>query len=117
MTRPTINHLIEYPEQPLSPDLLEDEETLLAATLYIHLAGDGRILILPGDRLRTQWVMRDELEAELERIRELGGLVMYSRDHPERDPPEVVLETFDRILSYRLPMKLVAEPHPDTVET
>ena len=117
MTRARITNFIEYPEQPLSPDLLEDEEKLLEATLYVHLAADGRILILPGNRLRTQWVTRDVLEAELERIRELGGVVLYSRDHPEQAPPDVVLETFERIASYKMPMKLVAEAHPDTMES
>jgi hypothetical protein len=96
--------------------LQEDDQKLLEATLYVHLANDGRILILPGNRLRTQWVGRDELEAELRRIRDLGGLVLYSRENPAEDPSAAVLETFARIVAYKLPMKLVAEPHPDTAE-
>ena len=116
MARPRIPHLIEHPEQLLSPQLQADDDKLLQATLYVHLTNDGRIMILPGDRLRTQWVTRDELELELKRIRDLDGLVLYSRENPAEDPSAAVLETFDRIVDYKLPLKLVAEPHPDTLE-
>ena len=117
MTRPRITHLIEYPEQPLSPELQEDDDKLLQATLYVHLTNDGRVLILRGDRLRTEWVTRSELEPELRRIRDLGGLVLYSRENPAEDPSAAALETFARIVDHKLPLKLVAEPHPDTLQS
>ena len=116
MPRVRITHLVEHPERPLAPSLLENDDALLQATLYVHLRNDGRILILPGERLRTQWVSREALETELRRIRDLGGLVLYSREDPALDPSAAVLETFARLVDYKLPMKLVAEPHPDTRE-
>ncbi|MGH7538101.1 MAG: hypothetical protein ACREMF_05670 [Gemmatimonadales bacterium] len=54
--------------------------------------------------------------SELGRIRDLGGLVLYSRENPAGDPSAIVRETFARIVAYKLPLKLVAAPHPDTLE-
>ncbi|MFN2527038.1 MAG: ankyrin repeat domain-containing protein [Actinomycetota bacterium] len=55
---------------------------------------------------------QNHLVEELERVKALGGLVLYSRDNPDQDPPKIVFETFQRIVDAELPMKLLDEPHP-----
>ena len=82
--------------------------------LYVHLRSDGGIFVVRGDTGEQAWITRRELEQELDRMREAGGLILYSRDDPDRDPADIVFDTFSAIEASRLPIKLVDEPHPDT---
>ena len=41
-----------------------------------------------------------------------GGMLLYSREAPDRDPPEIVTRTFELIGQAGLPIKLLEEPHP-----
>lgn len=82
--------------------------------LYVHLRSDGGIFVVRGDTGEQAWITRRRLDDELARLRDVGGLILYSRDEPERDPPRIVFDTFTAIEEARLPIKLVEEPHPDT---
>jgi hypothetical protein len=80
--------------------------------LYVHLASDGAAFIVRGETGEQLWTDREGLRRELERTRELGGRVMYSREASDRDPPAEVEETFREILEFRLPIQLLEQPHP-----
>ena len=81
-------------------------------SLYVHLARDGGIYLIRGDTGKDAWVTRDHLVEELDRVKALGGLLLYSRDDPDRDPPKIVFDTFQSIVDAALPMQLLEEPHP-----
>jgi hypothetical protein len=82
--------------------------------IYVHLAWDGAIFVIreTGEQL---WVDREGLDEELRAAKERGDVLLYSRERGEEDPPDHVAETFDRIADYELPIKLLAEPHPQAV--
>lgn len=83
--------------------------------LYVHLSFDGRIFLLPGDTGRTDWSDLSHLNAELERLPDGKGTILYSREAPDIDPPAEVVRTFNLIVECgtrkRLGIKLV-DAHP-----
>jgi hypothetical protein len=82
--------------------------------LYVHLADDGGIFAVWGDTGRQAWITEGMLDLELERLKERGGELLYSRGAPDRDPPDIVERTFRRIVVAQPPsIRLLAEPHPD----
>ena len=81
--------------------------------LYVHLALDGGIFVVRGETGEQLWVDRDGLRGELERTREQGGVLLYSREAGEDEPPSHIEETFRQIVEYGLPIKLLEEPHPE----
>jgi hypothetical protein len=83
--------------------------------LYVHLAWDGAILVIRADTGEQMWTDRGGLDRELRRTSERGGAVVYSREHPDRDPLPEMDETFERIVGYGLAMMLVEEPHPEAL--
>jgi ankyrin repeat protein len=82
--------------------------------LYVHLGFDGGIFVL-RDSGRSAWVTEPQLEEELDALAADAGLVLYTRDHPDQDPPPLVERTFRKIVDRRLPMRLLAEPNPEVV--
>jgi hypothetical protein len=80
--------------------------------LYVYLAFDGAIFVVRGETGEQLWTDRDGLRRELERIRSLGGRLIYSREAGDREPPAHVEETFREIMEYRLPIQLLEQPHP-----
>jgi hypothetical protein len=80
--------------------------------LYVHLALDGGIFVVRGTGEQL-WTDREGLHQELERTRERGGVLLYSREAGEDEPPKHVEETFRQIIQYELPIKLLEEPHPE----
>jgi hypothetical protein len=91
------------------------EEPDPTKALYVHLAFDGGILVIRGGTGEQVWVDRAGLDRELERTKEEGGTLIYSRDQGDTDPPEEVTRTFERIVSYRLPIMLLEKPHPEAL--
>jgi hypothetical protein len=83
--------------------------------LYVHLAFDGAVLVVRGETGEQLWTDREGLRGELERTRERGGRVIYSREAGDRDPPAEVEETFREILEYGLPIQLLEQPHPQAI--
>ena len=83
--------------------------------LYVHLAWDGGIFVIRGDTGEQLWVDREGLWKELAAAKEGGEELLYSRERGTEDPPAEVEETFDRIVGYELPIKLIAEPHPQAL--
>jgi len=82
--------------------------------LYVHLAEDGGIFAVWGDTGREAWITEGTLALELERLKERGGELLYSRGAPDRDPPDIVERTFRRIAAAQPPsIRLLVEPHPD----
>jgi hypothetical protein len=84
-------------------------------TLYIHLNFNGGILTIDGDTGESAWVTERKLKEMLDDLKGRGGNVLYSRESPTEDPPRLVVHTFDVIISYELPLKLIEEPHPDAL--
>jgi len=82
------------------------------AVLYVHLAWDGGIFVVRGSDGSEGWVTRSQLQEEIETVRAAGGMLLYSREAPDRDPPEIVTRTFELIGQAGLPIKLLEEPHP-----
>jgi hypothetical protein len=83
-----------------------------AKALYVHLAGDGGIFVVWGRDGQQAWLTLAQLDLALQRLQAEGGLILYSRDAPEQEPPPWVTATFQRFIAYRLPIKLLAAPHP-----
>jgi hypothetical protein len=93
-------------------DFTEDPDK----ALYVHLAHDGGILVIRGRTGEQLWVDRETLMAELERLKERKGLLLYSREAGETDPPPHVEETFAMIVDFEPPaIQLVEEPHPEAL--
>jgi hypothetical protein len=84
--------------------------------LYVHLAFDGGILLIRGDTGEQLWTDRDGLRAQLEKLKERGGLLLYSRESGDTEPPAHVEETFRLIVELEPPaIQLVEEPHPEAL--
>jgi hypothetical protein len=83
--------------------------------LYVHLAWDGGIFVIRGETGEQLWVDRQGLWEELAAAKERGDELLYSRERGTEEPPAHVAETFDRIVDYQLPIKLIEEPHPQAL--
>jgi hypothetical protein len=83
--------------------------------VYVHLAWDGGIFVIRGETGEQLWVDADGLDHELKAAKERGGVLLYSRERGDEDPPAQVEETFARIAAYELPIKLLEEPHPEAL--
>jgi hypothetical protein len=83
--------------------------------LYVHLSADGAIFVVRGETGEQLWTDRGGLRRELERTKERGGALLYSRDDPGGEPPAHVEETFREIVDFELPITLLDEPHPEAV--
>jgi hypothetical protein len=82
--------------------------------IYVHLAWDGGIFVIRenGEQL---WVDRDGLDRELQAAKERGDVLLYSRERGEEEPPAELTETFQRIVDFQLPIRLLEEPHPESL--
>lgn len=78
--------------------------------LYAHLSEDGGIFIVDGASGRQAWVTQRRLREELRG----SSVVVYSRDHPDRDPPPIVRDSFSAIADSGLDVRISREAHPDT---
>ena len=83
--------------------------------LYVHLAWDGGIFVIRGETGEQLWVDREGLDRELREAKERGDVLLYSRERGEEEPPAEVTETFERIVEFELPIRLLEEPHPEAL--
>jgi hypothetical protein len=84
--------------------------------LYVHLASDGGIFVIRGQSGEQLWVDRDGLLRELDAIKERRGLLLYSREAGDEEPPAHIEETFKLILeSEPAAIQLLEEPHPEAL--
>ena len=82
--------------------------------LYIHLAADGAVFIVRwnGEQL---WTDREGLRGELAMAKAAGATILYSRENPETEPGQEIVETFKLIPEAGLPIKLLKDPHPEAL--
>jgi hypothetical protein len=84
--------------------------------VYVHLALDGGIFVIRGETGEQLWVDREGLQEELERVHARKGLLLYSREAPDSEPPPHVEETFRQIVaSEPAAIQLIEEPHPEAL--
>jgi hypothetical protein len=84
--------------------------------LYVHLALDGGILVIRGESGEQIWTDREGLFAEIEKLKERGGLLLYSREAGDTSPPRHVEQTFTAMIQLEPPaIKLLEEPHPEAL--
>jgi hypothetical protein len=84
--------------------------------LYVHLAFDGGIFVIRGRTGEQLWTDRQGLQTEVEKLKERGGLLLYSRESGDTEPPAHVEETFRMIVDLAPPaIQLVEEPHPEAL--
>lgn len=84
--------------------------------LYVHLASDGAIFVIRGATGEQLWVDRAGLLHELAAVNDRKGLLLYSREAGDEDPPPHIEETFKLILeSEPAAIQLVEEPHPEAL--
>lgn len=96
------------PEEPLNED--SDD------ALYVHLASDGAILVIRGATGEQLWVDREGLLRELEAVNERKGLLLYSREAGDKEPPPHVEDTFKLIVETEpAAIQLIEEPHPEAL--
>ena len=86
-----------------------------AKALYVHLAWDGAIFVIRGATGEQLWVDRTGLDEELRLTKERGGLLLYSRERGDEEPPAEVHDTFAAIVEHELPIKLLEKPHPEAL--
>jgi hypothetical protein len=85
-------------------------------TVYVHLASDGGIFVIRGATGEQLWVDRDGLLRELAAISERKGLLLYSREAGDQEPPPHIEETFKLILETEpAAIQLLEEPHPEAL--
>jgi hypothetical protein len=61
-------------------------------------------------------VDREGLRRELEALKLRNGLLLYSREAGEADPPRHIEETFQMIMNLEPPaLQLVEDPHPEAL--
>jgi len=100
------------PPQPEKDSYTDDPDKVL----YVHLALDGGILVIRGGTGEQFWTNRDGLVAEVERLKERRGLLLYSREAGDTEPPAHVEQTFKAIVELEPPaIQLVEEPHPEAL--
>lgn len=96
------------PQEPVNED--SDD------ALYVHLAADGAIFVIRGATGEQLWVDRDGLLRELATINDRKGLLLYSREAGDEEPPAHIEETFKLILeSEPAAIQLLEEPHPEAL--
>jgi hypothetical protein len=84
--------------------------------LYVHLALDGGIFVIRGKTGEQLWTDREGLLAELQQLKARRGLLLYSREAGEKEPPPHVEETFKAIVELEPPaIQLVEDPHPEAL--
>lgn len=84
--------------------------------LYVHLALDGGIFVIRGRTGEQLWTDREGLVAEVEQLKERGGLLLYSREAGDTEPPPHVEQTFKTIVDLEPPaIQLVDDPHPEAL--
>jgi hypothetical protein len=84
--------------------------------LYVHLASDGAIFVIRGATGEQLWVDRVGLVRELAAVNERKGLLLYSREAGEEEPPPHIQETFRLILENEpAAIQLIEEPHPEAL--
>jgi hypothetical protein len=84
--------------------------------LYVHLAFDGGIFVIRGRTGEQLWTDRQGLRTEIERLKERGGVLLYSRESGEAEPPAHVEQTFQAIVELEPPaIQLVEDPHPEAL--
>lgn len=76
--------------------------------VHVHLTWDGEIHATHPDGF-TGTISRDELILALGVVYDRGDELIYSRDRPDEEPPEVVVELFRLILTYDLTILLLDE--------
>jgi hypothetical protein len=81
------------------------------AALYVHLRDDGGIFVVREDGSQGL-TTRSELDAELIGLKARSGMLLYSRDDPQRDASPIVTAMFKHILDLEIPIRLLTEPHP-----
>jgi hypothetical protein len=96
------------PQEPVNED--SDD------ALYVHLASDGAIFVIRGSTGEQLWVDRNGLLRELAIINDRKGLLLYSREAGDEEPPAHTEETFNLILdSEPAAIQLIEEPHPEAL--
>jgi ankyrin repeat protein len=80
--------------------------------LYVHISDDGGIFLIWGDSGREAWVTRGELVAELDKLKDISGMVLYSLDPSKSKTPSIALDTLNLIKAYPVQMIVPREPHP-----
>jgi|APCry1669193181_1035450.scaffolds.fasta_scaffold228438_1 hypothetical protein len=80
--------------------------------MHIHLTRNGGVLVLVPypSGYRWQSVPVASLEKGLQELKQKDGVISYSRDDPEADPPAASLMIFKIIETYKIPMQLLKEP-------
>jgi len=87
------------------------EQATPAAT-YLHLSLSGRVFVVRGDTKDEYWTDRDGLRRELARVKRANGMILYSRENPDQDPPEIVAQNFKIMTMAKVPLEMVADNHP-----
>lgn len=84
--------------------------------VYVHLSGDGGVFVVDGETGAERWTGQGGLDAVLDRVAERSGTLLYTRDDPRQQPPELVVDAFAAIAGRGLPLRLLPEPHPRAVK-
>lgn len=83
---------------------------------YVHLFNDGGIFIAVGETGGFGLVTEERLIEAVDRVIARGGVLVYTRDDPDKDPSAMALRTFERVVDRKPPLQLQVRPHPMVAE-
>ena len=86
----------------MSTDLVDREPSIrlpaeiISPGLHIDLKFSGAIhASMDGQTYES--ISSDQLRHELQAVKEAGAFVLYTREHPDREPPHHLMNTFEII--------------------
>ncbi len=83
---------------------------------YVHLFNDGGIFIMVGETGGFGLVTEERLIEAVDRVIARGGVLIYTRDEPDKDPSAMALRTFERVADKKPPFQLQVQPDPKVAE-
>jgi hypothetical protein len=90
---------------------MKEIEKISSGCLYVHIYADGRIFILPADFEQGFIGTIKSLELEVDRTKELGGIVYYSLEETASQEKEDFTKACDLLFENALETQMM-HPHP-----
>lgn len=81
-------------------------------SLYVHINSDGTLFLIPEDTAAGTWADIPRLKAELSRLEEVDGVLIYSIEPYLAGPSEYIDQVLELISGYELDVQFERYPHP-----
>jgi hypothetical protein len=81
-------------------------QEIIAPGLHVDLKFSGAILA-SMDGQTYESITSDQLRHELQAVKDAGTFVLYTREYPDREPPEHLMNTFEIIADSGVPIRML----------